>query len=123
VLAGGSCALSGDVRDPAVGARPTRRETPHDEAKALDGMSGRDLVHTPQDLRSQIRQFVGPDRRGALDRELAAAKGLRARAAGHGFADGARPRGVRARLVPSGEPVERRRDDVAHPAREVVTTA
>ena len=114
------------TRDAAAAVRRTieirvlrRREAADDEAESLDGVPRRDLVHAAQDLRPEVGELVGPDRRRALDGELAAAKRLRPRPAGHGIAHGARPRGVGARLVTAREPVERRRDDVAEPAREV----
>ena len=96
-----------------------RRQAPEDETEALDRVAGRDLVHPAQDLRAEVRQLVGPDRRRALDGELAPAEGLGARAARHRVADGARPRGVRARLLAGSQPVQRRSEDFSQPARQV----
>lgn len=77
------------------------RQAPHDKAKTLHRMPGCELVHAAQDLRPKVGQLLRPHRRGAEHREPAAAKRVRPRAGGHGRAGGARPCGVRARLIAS----------------------
>ena len=118
-LPGGTAMRGSSVIDRADDDRGGRRKAADDEAEPLDRMARRHLVHAPQDLRAEIGQLVGPHRGRALDGELPAAERLGARAAAHRVPDSARPRGVRARLVATDQPAERRRDDVSEPAWQV----
>ena len=56
----------------------------HDEAQALDGTAGLEFGHAREELRRQVGELVGPDRRGTLHGEEAAREAARARVGGDG---------------------------------------